>query len=239
MTLEVLLKEAITEPAKRSLFLQTLIRSDVFVMCNEPVKDEGNGIKLKLKTITDPTKRTFIPFFTSYKELLRFSQRYVEHYKINCLRLFDLIQSQNTVINPNYYSKEFSSSEIQQIVKISRSMNIPQITMNQTDTVVYSHATGDYNNFKNSTIRILQKHDNVNQAFLLHLQREDGKTQLLLVLDIIGNAGRLFKEIAKPIVSILKRTHENLWLSFVTTENIKIRKAIKNEVPFYVRKKKL
>jgi hypothetical protein len=235
-TLEVLLREAITTPEKRSLFLQTLIRSDVYVICVDEVKDtDKDGIQLKLKTIVNPEKEKFIPFFTSYKELLRFTQRYVNYYKINCLRLFDLIQNQNAVLNPNYYSKEFASKEMQAILMVARSMNIPQISMNSGDDVTYSRPSGYYTELKRAAIKIFQKHDNVNEAFLLNMNRNDDKNQLLIVVNMLGNSGKLFKEISKPLLKQIA-THENL--NFITTENQKIRKVIKDEIPFYVRKKK-
>ena len=111
MNLDELLKEAITKPEKRSLFLQMLIQSDVFVICKHPVQhDEINGgVKMELITTQNPDGDIFIPFFTSYRALQQFAKRYVNCYKLNCLRLFDLIQSANAVLNPNSYGKEFSS----------------------------------------------------------------------------------------------------------------------------------
>ncbi len=40
MNLDELLKAAIKDPSQRSLFLQTLIKSDVYVICKNPVKQE-------------------------------------------------------------------------------------------------------------------------------------------------------------------------------------------------------
>ncbi len=45
MNLDELLKAAITDPSKRSVFLQTLIKSDVYVICKNPVKKEKAGKK--------------------------------------------------------------------------------------------------------------------------------------------------------------------------------------------------
>ena len=107
MNLDELLKAAITDPSKRSLFLQTLIKSDVYVICKNPVKQERNraegGVQLELVTIKNPDGDVFIPFFSSHRALQQFAKRYVDYYKINCLRLFDLIQSAAAVLNPNSY----------------------------------------------------------------------------------------------------------------------------------------
>ena len=56
MNLDELLKEAITKPEKRSLFLQMLIKSDVYVICKKPVKqDEINGgVSMELVTTQNP-----------------------------------------------------------------------------------------------------------------------------------------------------------------------------------------
>ena len=120
MNLDELLKAAITDPSKRSLFLQTLIKSDVYVICKNPVKQERGreegGVQLELITIRNPHGDVFIPFFTSHRALQQFAKRYVDYYKINCLRLFDLIQTASAVLNPNSYGKEFSSQEIKSIL---------------------------------------------------------------------------------------------------------------------------
>ena len=101
MNLDELLKAAITDPTKRSLFLQTLIKSDVYVICKNPVRHERGreegGVQLELVTTQNPDGDIFIPFFTSYRALQQFAKRYVDCYKINCLRLFDLIQSASAV----------------------------------------------------------------------------------------------------------------------------------------------
>ena len=101
MNLDELLKAAITDPSKRSVFLQTLIKSDVYVICKNPVKQERGrsegGVKLELITTQNPDGEVFIPFFTSFRALQQFAKRYVDCYKINCLRLFDLIQSVSAV----------------------------------------------------------------------------------------------------------------------------------------------
>lgn len=65
MNLDELLKAAITDPSKRSPFLQTLIKSDVYVICKKPVKyergREEGGIQLELITIRNPHGDVFIP----------------------------------------------------------------------------------------------------------------------------------------------------------------------------------
>ena len=52
MNLDELLKAAIKDPAMRSPFLQSLIKSDVYVICKNPVKQERDrsegGIQLEL-----------------------------------------------------------------------------------------------------------------------------------------------------------------------------------------------
>ena len=78
MNLDELLKAAITDPSKRSLFLQTLIKSDVYVICKEPVKRERSreegGIQLELITTKNPSGEVFIPFFTSHRALQQFAK---------------------------------------------------------------------------------------------------------------------------------------------------------------------
>ena len=135
MNLDELLREAIAHPEKRSLFLQTLIKSDVYVICKNPVKPNPDGsVQMELITTTNPDGDVFIPFFTSFRSLQVFAKRYVNCYKLNCLRLFDLIQSASAVLNPNSYGKEFSPQEIQSILMIAHNLNIPAISMKEEET---------------------------------------------------------------------------------------------------------
>ena len=85
MNLDELLKAAINDPSKRSVFLQTLIRSDIYVICKNPVKqgERGEGVQMDLITIQNPEGDLFIPFFTSHRALQQFAKRYVECYKLN------------------------------------------------------------------------------------------------------------------------------------------------------------
>ena len=141
MNLDELLKAAIKDPSKRAQFLQTLIKSDVYVICKNPVQQERGraegGIQLELITTQNPDGDIFIPFFTSYRALQQFAKRYVDCYKINCLRLFDLIQSVSAVLNPNSYGKEFSSQEIKSILMIARNLKIKAISYNEADIISY------------------------------------------------------------------------------------------------------
>lgn len=141
MNLDELLKAAIKDPAQRSVFLQTLIKSDVYVICKNPVKQERGraegGIQLELVTTQNPDGDMFIPFFTSYRALQPVCKALVDCYKINCLRLFDLIQSVSAVLNPNSYGKEFSSQEIKSILMVAESSKIKAISYNEADIISY------------------------------------------------------------------------------------------------------
>ena len=67
MNLDELLKAAISDPSKRSIFLQTLIRSDVYVICKNPVKtgEKGEGVQMDLVTIQNPDGDLFIGTWSS------------------------------------------------------------------------------------------------------------------------------------------------------------------------------
>lgn len=143
MNLDELLKAAISDPTKRSVFLQTLIRSDVYVICKNPVEtgEKGEGVRMDLITIQNPEGEMFIPFFTSHRALQQFAKRYVDCYKLNCLRLFDLIQNVSAVLNPNSYGKEFSSQEIKGILMIARNLHIKAISYNENEMISYRQPT--------------------------------------------------------------------------------------------------
>ncbi|HPY83472.1 MAG TPA: enhanced serine sensitivity protein SseB C-terminal domain-containing protein [Ruminococcus flavefaciens] len=239
MNLDELLKAAIKDPSKRSLFLQTLIRSDVYVICKNPVRQERGreegGIQLELITIQNPYGDVFIPFFTSYRALQQFAKRYVDCYKINCLRLFDLIQSVSAVLNPNSYGKEFSSQEIKSILMIARNLKIKAISYNEEETITYRPCEHSLGHITKAASKFLSKQPNVDRAFIMEMVKGCEKPQLLIVLDMMGSTRKLFVPLSKYLS---KMTKPNEHLCFISYEQEMGRKAAESVEPFYVRKKR-
>ena len=198
MNLDELLKAAIKDPSKRSVFLQTLIKSDVYVICKNPVKQERGraegGIQLELITTQNPEGDIFIPFFTSYRALQQFAKRYVDCYKINCLRLFDLIQSVSAVLNPNSYGKEFSPQEIKSILLIARNLKIKAISYNEADIISYRPVEHSVSHITKAASKFLSKQPNVDRAFIMEMIKGCEKPQILLVLDFQSTFPRLSRQ---------------------------------------------
>lgn len=239
MNLDELLKAAITDPSKRSLFLQTLIKSDVYVICKNPVRrdrySEEGGIQLELITIQNPHGDTFIPFFSSHRALEQFAKRYVESYKINCLRLFDLIQSASAVLNPNSYGKEFSSQEIKSILMIARNLKIKAISYNEEEIVNYRQCSYSVGHITRPASKFLAKQENVDCAYMVEMIRGCEKPQLLMVVDMIGNTRKLFVPLSRRLAKSVKANEQ---LCFISYEQDIGKKAAKVATPFYVRKKR-
>ena len=237
MNLDDLLKEAITKPEKRSLFLQMLIKSDVYVICKHPVRqDEVNGgISMELVTTQNPDGDIFIPFFTSYRSLQQFAKRYVNCYRLNCLRLFDLIQSANAVLNPNSYGKEFSSQEIQSILMVARNLNIPAISMKEEETIEYRKCEKNVDHLLRPITRYLARQANVDACYLVEMIRGCEKPQTLFVFDMNGNTRKLFFPLSKYLQSYTKSGDS---LVFISLEESAAKKAVQGIEPFYVRKKR-
>ncbi len=237
MNLDELLKEAIAHPEKRSLFLQTLIKSDVYVICKNPVKpDEGQEhVQLELITTHNPDGEVFIPFFTSFRALQLFAKRYVSCYKLNCLRLFDLIQSAAAVLNPNSYGKEFSPQEIQSILMIARNLNIPAISMREEDLVEFRKISRSVDYLTRVACKYLSKQPNVNAAYVLEMVRGCENPQILFVFDMMGSTRKLFYPLSKYMSTAVKSGDS---LCFLSLEQASAKKAIQGIEPFYVRKKR-
>ncbi|MBR6791773.1 MAG: enhanced serine sensitivity protein SseB [Ruminococcus sp.] len=238
MNLDELLKAAITDPSKRSVFLQTLIKSDVYVICKNPVKQErGNneGIKLELITTQNPDGDIFIPFFTSFRALQQFAKRYVDCYKINCLRLFDLIQSVSAVLNPNSYGKEFSSQEIKSILLIAQNLKIMAISYNEADTISYRPSERSLGHITKAASKFLAKQPNVEKAYIMEMIKGCERPQILIVLDMMGSTRKLFVPLSKYLSKVVK---SNEHLCFISLEQDMGKKAAATVEPFYVRKKR-
>lgn len=235
MNLEELLRAAITDSSKRSLFLQTLIKSNVYVICKNPATETPDGIRLELITIQNPQKEIFIPFFTSKRLLQQFAKRYVEYYKINCLRLFDLVQTASAVLNPNSYGKEFSSDEIKSILMIARKLNIKAISYKEEDIISYRTPEHEVNHIKRAAVKFLSKQMNVDRAFIVEMIHGCERPQTLIVLDMMGNTRKLFVPLSKYLSKIVKPNEQ---LCFISYEQDMGKKAASVTEPFYIRKKR-
>ncbi|MCR4644992.1 MAG: enhanced serine sensitivity protein SseB [Oscillospiraceae bacterium] len=237
MNLDELLKAAISDPSKRSVFLQTLIRSDVYVICKNPVKtgERGEGVQMDLITIQNPEGDLFIPFFTSHRALQQFAKRYVECYKLNCLRFFDLIQNVSAVLNPNSYGKEFSSQEIKSILMIARNLHIKAISYNEAETISYRLPQRSLSHITKAASKFFQEQPNVDRAFILEMTRGGEKPQILIIVDMLGNTRKLFVPLARTLSKVTK---SNDHLCFLSYEQNIAKKAADGVTPFYVRKKR-
>lgn len=235
MNLDELLRAAITDASKRSLFLQTLIKSNVYVICKKPAVESSDGIRLELITIHNPQREMFIPFFTSKRALQQFAKRYVEYYKINCLRLFDLIQTVSAVLNPNSYGKEFSSEEIKSILMIARKFNIKAISLREEDTFTYRPPQREVTYITRPASRFLAKHLNVERAFIVEMIQGCESPRTLIVLDMMGNTRKLFVPLSKYLSKITKPSDQ---LCFISYEQEMGKNAAAVTEPFYIRKKR-
>ncbi|MBQ8928036.1 MAG: enhanced serine sensitivity protein SseB [Oscillospiraceae bacterium] len=237
MNLDELLKAAINDPSKRSVFLQTLIRSDIYVICKNPVKqgERGEGVQMDLITIQNPEGDLFIPFFTSHRALQQFAKRYVECYKLNCLRFFDLIQNVAAVLNPNSYGKEFSSQEIKGILMIARNLHIKAISYNEAETISYREPQRSLSYITRAASKFFQDQPNVDRAFILEMTRGSEKPQVLIIVDMLGNTRKLFVPLARALSKVTK---SNDHLCFLSYEQNIAKKAADGITPFYVRKKR-
>lgn len=239
MNLDELLKQAITDPSKRAVFLQTLIKSDIYVICRYPVKQErgkeDEGIQLELITTQNPDGEMFIPFFTSFRALQQFAKRYVECYKMNCLRFFDLIQSVSAVLNPNSYGKEFSSQEIKSILMIAQHLKIKAISYNEADTISYRPPSHNVDHITRAASKFLAKQPNVDRAYIMEMMKGSERPQILLIIDMIGSTRKLFVPLSKHLSKSVK---SNEHLCFLSYEQKIAKKAVEKFEPFYIRKKR-
>ncbi|MDE5753528.1 MAG: enhanced serine sensitivity protein SseB [Oscillospiraceae bacterium] len=237
MNLEELLQEAIADNTKRSIFLQTLIRSDIFVMCRKPAESEKNSkrAKLELITVRNAQGAVFIPFFTSYRIMSMFANRYVECYKLNCLRFFELVQNMSAVMNPNYDSREFHSAELKAILNIARSLHIKAISYNELENIRYREPQKSLYQIKQYASKFFTTQPNVERAFLVEMIKGSEKPQILIVVDMMGNTRKLFVGLVRYLYKV-KKSNERLF--FLSYEQELGKRAASQVEPFYIRNTK-
>lgn len=238
MNLDELLKAAISDPSKRNIFLQTLIRSDIFVICRNPIQLDNSqkGVRLELMTVRNADGEVFIPFFTSHNGLQKFTRRYVECCRLNCLRFFNLIQDMSAVLNPNSYGKEFSSPEIKAILKIAKSLHLKAISYNEFETLSYKIPERPMTHITKPASKFFSTQPNVDRAFLVEMHKGSEKPKLLIVVDMLGNTRKLFVLLARHLLKY--PDNENQHLYFLSYEQELAKKAVANAQPFYVRSSK-
>ena len=156
-------------------------------------------------------------------------------YKLNCLRLFDLIQSASAVLNPNSYGKEFSPQEIQSILMIAHNLNIPAISMKEEETIQYRKLSRQVPYLTKAAPKYLSKQPNVDAAYILEMVRGCEKPQILFVFDMIGSTRKLFYPLSKYLAEVV---HPGDSLCFLSMEQEAAKKAVQEIEPFYVRKKR-
>lgn len=236
MNLDGLLKDAITEPSKRSAFLQTLIKSDIYVICKNSVSEQGNSdIQLELVTTQNSNGDIFIPFFTSYQALQQFAKRYVDCYKINCLRFFDLIQSASAVLNPDSYGKEFSSQEIKTILMLAKNQRIKAISYDNNDKIDFRPCSHSVEHLKKAVSKFLEKQPNVERASVTEMTIGNEIPQILFVIDMKGNTHNLFVPLSKYLSKIVK---DGEHLSFISCQQTIGKSAFNKAELFYTRQKR-
>ncbi len=235
MNLDELLKAAISDPSRRSIFLQTLIRSDIFVICRmpAPLEEVRENVRLELITVRNPEGEIFIPFFTSHKGMQRFVRRYTECYKINCLRFFELIQNKAAVLNPGSYGKEFSPPEIKAILKIARGLHIKAVSYNDFETLQYRKTEQPLMHILKPACKFFSTQPNVDRAFIVEMQKGGEKPKLLIVVDMLGNTRKLFVALARYLAK--SNGNENQHLYFLSYEQALAKKAVAGVDPFYIR----
>lgn len=236
MNLDELLKEAVIDSSKRGLFLQTLIKSDVYVICKNAPTEQGNAdIQLELVTTQNPNGDIFIPFFTSYQALQQFAERYVDCYKINCLRFFDLVQTTSAVLNPNTYGKEFSSQEMKSILMIAKSQRIKAISCNRNEEMTFRKCSHSVEHLKKAVSKFLEKQPNVESAAVTEMTMGNESPQILFVLDMTGSTRNLFVPLSKYLSKIRK---DGEHLSFISSQQTVGQNARENAELFYTRQKR-
>lgn len=136
-TLTNYLKRRYNRPVQEVGVLQTLIRSDVYVICKKPVTQERSrsegGVKLELVT-TQTQVVTFYSVFTSFRALQQFAKRYVDRYKSTVWGSLILYSRYQQCWTLNPYGKEFSSVEIKSILYDSPgTLKIKAISYSEAD----------------------------------------------------------------------------------------------------------
>lgn len=120
--LELLLRLAYAEPARRQEFYQALMGATVHVIGNteNPDSDQGKyaaGDKISVVTWKTSDGSPIIPFFSSIEALRLCIDQEVRYMSFPARGLFEMTKGTKLVLNPrSEFSKEFAVAEIEALL---------------------------------------------------------------------------------------------------------------------------
>ena len=118
---------------------------------------------------------------------------------------------------------------------IARNLHIKAISYNEAETISYREPQRSMSHITRAASKFFQEQPNVDRAFILEMTRGSEKSQVLIIVDMIGNTRKLFVPLARTLSKVTK---SNDHLCFLSYEQNIAKKAVDGVTPFYVRKKR-
>jgi len=207
--LEILLREAVEDPGKRSEFYRKLLNHELYVIgsTNRELKDLSDGsvetddtLKLAQYNINDKNQ---IPVFTSLSRLKECIQEEVSFIQLNAKDLLKSIpKGCQLVLNPySEYGKEFTWKEIQSILNGSIFKINNNHAIYSVKNRIFLAPENVSDAFIDSLSSYFRSHTYIKQAYLVEVldpARKD-QTQYILGIRIQKSSGHPFEDAEKEL----------------------------------------
>ena len=237
-TLDEILGTVKSGQLPKQFLLNSLITSNVYVICTPNALKAGlmhDGI-LEVYAERAADGSPVVPVFTTVRELDSYAPVKVDHYKINGLELFRLINGVSAVLNPKSLNRKVTAEEITELVEDSDKPSKPwEYEFVNDGSVEYSRPSMTPESLKKLLMNFFSKNSNVEKAFIVGMTRKDEEEKLLIIVDAQGSYRKLFTETGR----LITKTFGPSDVRFISYERPDVQDVANRFTAFYIKNSRL
>ena len=244
--LEELLIKAANEPAHRPEFYSALLKSTIYVIGdtgkNSTAAGQQNleaGSQINIQSWETQDGKPVIPFFSSLETLQKSIDNELSYLALPANSFFEMTLGSTLFLNPKSdYGKEFTSNEVEQLLKNGLSQAATQRVVEEETKVLLGQPENYPTQMIDSLTQLLAKHSNVKKAYLalMHDTSIDENPHLIVGIEAEGDIEKVISEVGNvaansaPDGEVVDLFRVNL------NESGLSQYFIESTQPFYVRK---
>lgn len=223
---EELLIKASQDPSCRPEFYQQLIKSDLFIIEEEPgLEGEGKirlekDYKLRIRKI-EFDGQFYTPVFSSLLRLQEFVQQEVNYISMNAIDFIKIHSGDDLLLNPGAeYAKIFSSDELKSIIDGTIGAPGERHSAVAGEQILIGHPANYPHELAEALIKLYKKNKRVKRAWLANFQQpaQNEEAHTLLGIEAEGDWDQIIADtglvingvsIPEPPVDIIQVTNDD------------------------------
>ena len=202
--LEELLIKAANEPAHRPEFYSALLKSTIYVIGdtgkNSTAAGQQNleaGSQINIQSWETQDGKPVIPFFSSLETLQKSIDNELSYLALPANSFFEMTLGSTLFLNPKSdYGKEFTSNEVEQLLKNGLSQAATQRVVEEETKVLLGQPENYPTQMIDSLTQLLAKHSNVKKAYLalMHDTSIDENPHLIVGIEAEGDIEKVISD---------------------------------------------